>query len=98
MAIPRDLHPKNVMSRTKVFLSELQQHLSSELGKLSDMSTEEQHIIHVKDEEDGTPVGCVLIVEAMVLIQPKKADRSYEIIELPIPFPQSLFQSVQALP
>jgi hypothetical protein len=42
--------------------------LQSELGKLSDMSTREQHIIHVKDEEDGTPVGCILTVEAMVLI------------------------------
>jgi hypothetical protein len=26
----------------------------SELGKLSDMSTGEQHIIHIKHEEDGT--------------------------------------------
>jgi hypothetical protein len=75
----------------------LQQHLPSELGKLSDVSTGEQHIIHVKDEEDGTPIGCVLAVEAMVLIRPKKADRSYEIVELRIPLPQSLSQSVQAL-
>jgi hypothetical protein len=62
MAIPRDLHPENVMPRTKVLHSELQQHLSSELGKLSDMSTGEQHIVHVKDEEDGTLLGCVLTV------------------------------------
>jgi hypothetical protein len=62
------------MRRTKVLHSELQQHLSSELGKLSDMSTGEQHIIHIKDEEDGTPVRCVLDLEAMVLIRPKKAD------------------------
>jgi hypothetical protein len=62
MEIPRDLHPENVMRRTEVFNSELQQHLPSELDKLSDMSTGEQHIIHVKDEEDGTPIGCVLTV------------------------------------
>jgi hypothetical protein len=31
--------------------------LPSELDKLSDMSTGEQHIIHIKDEEDGTPIG-----------------------------------------
>jgi flagellar biosynthesis regulator FlbT len=72
--------------------------LPSELGKLSDMSTGEQHIIHIKDEEDGTPVRCVLTIEAMVLIRPKKAEQSYEIVELPIPLPWSLFQSVQALP
>jgi hypothetical protein len=42
--------------------------LLSELGKLSDMPTGEQHILHVKDEEDGTPIGCVLTLEAMVLI------------------------------
>jgi hypothetical protein len=64
--------------------------MPSELGKLSDMSTGEQHIVHIEDEEDGTTVGCVLTVEAMVLIQPKKADRSYEIVELPIPLPRSL--------
>jgi hypothetical protein len=87
-----------MMRRTKVLHHELQQQLPSELGKLSDVSTGEQHIIHVKDEEDGTPVVCVLTVEAMVLTRPKKADRSYEIVELPIPLPQSLFQSVQALP
>jgi hypothetical protein len=90
MAIPCDLHLENVMRRTKVLHSELQQHLPSELGKLSDMSTGEEHIIYIKDEEDGTPVGCVLDVEAMVLIRPKKADRSYEIVELPIPLTQSL--------
>jgi hypothetical protein len=54
-----------MMRRTKVLHSELQQHLSSELGKLSDMSTGEQHIIYIKDEEDGTPVGCVLNVVAI---------------------------------
>jgi hypothetical protein len=58
MAIPCDLHPENVMRRTKVLHCELHQHLPSELGKLFDMSTGEQHIIHIKDEEDGTPVGC----------------------------------------
>jgi hypothetical protein len=42
--------------------------MPSELGKLSDMSTGEQHIIHIKDEEDGTTVGCILTIEAMVLI------------------------------
>jgi hypothetical protein len=78
------------MRRTKVLYSELQQYLTSELGKLSDMSTEEQHIIHIKDEEDGTPVGCILDVEAMVLIRPKKADRSYEIVELSIPLSRIL--------
>jgi hypothetical protein len=76
MAILCDLHPENVMRQTKVFHSEPQQHLLSELGKLVDMSTGEQHIIHIKDEEDGTIVGCVLDVEAEVLIRPKKADRS----------------------
>jgi hypothetical protein len=45
----------------------------------------------------GTPVGCVLNVEAMVLIRPKKADRSYEIVELSIPLPRSLLQPIQAL-
>jgi flagellar biosynthesis regulator FlbT len=73
-------------------------HLPSELGKLSDMSTGEQHIIHIKDEEDGTPIRCVLTIEAMVLIQPKKADRLHEIIELLVSLSQTLFQSVQALP
>jgi oxalate decarboxylase/phosphoglucose isomerase-like protein (cupin superfamily) len=62
------------MRRTEVLHSELQKHLPSELGKLSDMLTGEQHIIHIKDEEDGTPIGCVLTGEAMVLIRPKKAD------------------------
>jgi hypothetical protein len=38
MAIPRDLHPENVMRRTEVLHSELQQHLPSELGKLSDLN------------------------------------------------------------
>jgi hypothetical protein len=90
MAIPCDLHLDNVMRRTKVLHSKLQQHLPSELGKLSDISTGEQHIIHIKDEKDGTPVGCVLNVEAMVLIRPKKANRSYEIVELSIPLPRSL--------
>jgi hypothetical protein len=61
-----------------------------ELGKLSDMSTGEQHIIHVEDEEDGTLIGYVLTVEAMVLIRLKKADRLYEVVELPIPLPRSL--------
>jgi hypothetical protein len=42
--------------------------MTLELGKLSDMSIGEQHIIHIKDEEDGTTVGCVLTIEAMVLI------------------------------
>jgi hypothetical protein len=98
MAIPRDLHPENMMRRTEVLHRKLQQHLPSELGKVSDMSTREQHIVHVEDEEDGTPIRCVLTIEAMVLIQLKKADRSYEIVELPIPFPRSLFQAVQALP
>jgi hypothetical protein len=64
--------------------------MPSELGKLSDMSIEEQHIVHIEDEEDGTTVGCVLIVEAMVLIRTKKVDRLYEIVELPIPLPRSL--------
>jgi hypothetical protein len=32
------------------------------------MSTGEQHIVHVEDEEDGTPIWCVLTVQAMVLI------------------------------
>jgi hypothetical protein len=90
MAISCDLHPENVMRRTKVLHSELQQRLPSELGKLCDMSTGEQHIIHIKDEEDGTPVGCVLDVKTMVLIRSKKADRSYEIVELPISLPRSL--------
>jgi hypothetical protein len=63
-----------MMCRTKVLHREFQQHLPSELGNLSNMSTGEQHIIHVKDEEDGTPIGCVFTVEAMVLIRPKKAD------------------------
>jgi hypothetical protein len=53
------------MRRTKVLHCELQQHLPSELDKLSDMSTGEQHIIHIKDEEDWTPVGCVLDVVAI---------------------------------
>jgi hypothetical protein len=57
MAIPCDLHPENVMRRTKVLHSKLQQHLPSELGKVSDMSTGEQHIIHRKDEEDGERLG-----------------------------------------
>jgi hypothetical protein len=86
------------MRRTKVLHREFQQHLRSELGKLSDMSTEEEHIIHVQDEEDGTPIWCVLTIPAMVLNRPKKADRLYEVIKLPIPLPRSLFQSVQALP
>jgi hypothetical protein len=60
------------------------------LGKLSDRSIGEQHIIHIKDEEDGTVVGCVLTIEAMVLIRSKKADRSYKIVELPVPLPWSL--------
>jgi hypothetical protein len=64
--------------------------MPSELGKVSDMSTGEQHIIHIKDEEDGTTVGCVLTIEAMVLIGPKKGDRLYEIVELPVPWPRSL--------
>jgi hypothetical protein len=76
--------------RTKVLYSEWQQHVPSELGKLSDVSTAEQHIIHIEDEEDGTTVGCVLTIETMVLIRPKKADRLYEIVELPIPLPWSL--------
>jgi hypothetical protein len=87
-----------MVRRTKVLHSELQQHVPSELGKLSNMSTGEQHIIHIKDEEDGTPVKCVFTIEAMILIRPKKADQLYEIVELPRPWPQSLFQSVQALP
>jgi hypothetical protein len=41
ISIPCDLHPENMMRRTKVLHSELQQHLPSELGKLSDMSTGE---------------------------------------------------------
>jgi hypothetical protein len=24
---------------------------------------------NIKDEEDGTPIGCVLIIEAMILIR-----------------------------
>jgi hypothetical protein len=79
-----------MMPQTEVLRRELQQ--------LFDMSTAEQHIIHVKDEEDVTPIGCVLTIEAMVLIHSKKVDPSYEIVELPIPLPQSLFQSVQAPP
>jgi hypothetical protein len=39
--IPRDLHPENMMRRTKVLHCELQQHLPLELDKLSDMSTGE---------------------------------------------------------
>jgi hypothetical protein len=78
------------MRRNKVLHSELQQHVPSELGRLSDMSTGEQHIIHIEDEEDGTPVECVLNVEAMVLIRLKKANRSYKIGELSIPLPRSL--------
>jgi hypothetical protein len=58
-----------MMRRTKVLHSKLQQQLPSELGKLSDMSTGEQHIIHIEDEEDGCTVGCVLDVEAMILIR-----------------------------
>jgi hypothetical protein len=42
--------------------------LPSELDKLFDMSTGEQHIVHVEDEEDGTTIWCVLTIEAMVLI------------------------------
>jgi hypothetical protein len=34
--------------------------MPSELSKLSDVSTREQHIVHIEDEEDGTTVGCVL--------------------------------------
>jgi hypothetical protein len=64
--------------------------MPSELGKLSNMSTGEQHIVHIKDEKDGTTVECVFTVEAMVLIRPKKADRLYEIVEVPIPLPRSL--------
>jgi hypothetical protein len=74
MAVPCDLLPENMMRQTKVLHREFQQHLWSELGKLSDMSTREQHIIHVKDDEDGTPIRCILTVEAVVLISPKKAD------------------------
>jgi hypothetical protein len=84
MSIPCDLHPKNVMRCTKVIHCEFQQLLLSELGKLSDMSTGEQHIVYVEEEEDGTPIKCVLTIEAMVLIRSKKADRSYEIVKLPI--------------
>jgi hypothetical protein len=63
------------MCRTEVLLHcEFKQHLSSELNKFSDMSTREQHIVHVKDEEDGTPIGCILTIEATVLIRLKKAD------------------------
>jgi hypothetical protein len=39
MAIPPDLHLENVMRRTELLHIELQQHLPSELGKLSDIST-----------------------------------------------------------
>jgi hypothetical protein len=49
------LNPENIMRWTKVLHCEFQQHFPSELGKLSDMSTEEQHIVHLEDEEDGTP-------------------------------------------
>jgi hypothetical protein len=56
MVIPHDLHPMNVMRRTNVLHSELQQHLPSELGKLSDMSTGEQHIIHVNGSLTCLPV------------------------------------------
>jgi hypothetical protein len=41
MSIPCDLHPENVMRETEVLYCEFQQHLPSELGKLSDMSTGE---------------------------------------------------------
>jgi hypothetical protein len=41
MAILCDLHPENMMRRTEVLHSELQQHLPSELGMLSDVSTGE---------------------------------------------------------
>jgi hypothetical protein len=36
---------------------------------LSDMSTGEQHIIQVRDVEDGTPVGCVVVVYAVHTFQ-----------------------------
>jgi hypothetical protein len=74
MLILCDLHPENMMCRTKVLHCEFQQHLLLELGKLSHMSTGEQHIVHIEDEENGTPIWCILTTEAMVLIRPKKAN------------------------
>jgi hypothetical protein len=51
-----------MMHQIEVIHHEFQQQLSSELDKLSNMSTREYHILHVKDEEDGTPIWCILIV------------------------------------
>jgi hypothetical protein len=45
MLIPCDVYPENMMRWTEVLHGKFQQHLPLELGKLSDMSTGEQHII-----------------------------------------------------
>ena len=55
-----------------------------------------QHIVHVEDEEDGTPIRCSFTIQVVVLIWSKKTDRLHEVIEFSVPLPQSLFKTVEA--
>ena len=66
--IPTNLHSKNVSCRTEVLHGKLQPQLPNEFGKFYDMSTGEQHAIHVNDEEDGRPILNCFGEEIVVLI------------------------------
>ena len=48
-----NLHPENVLSMTQVFHGEFQPQLPNKFGKLFCMLAEENHIIHIEDEEYG---------------------------------------------
>ena len=75
------IHSKDMSCGTQVLHCELQPQLPNKVGKLFGILVEGQHIIYVKDEDDGRPISSIFRIETMVFIAPRTTDWLYEVVE-----------------